>query len=238
MAQLGQWGMPLTVLAMLVLASAMGSALNRYQAYQSDVRALVRQLDSGATALLAALAALGRVPLSKELRLILRSEVLARYRRIRRLYRGYPAIVERIADAERALGAEGPKPPGGVGAIEDEQAFRKTIAALDRLYQVLGQGQMLTPLPNDVRAIFRKELAERRAEVMSRFHLVAAKRYERQGHENRARTHLIALLQGLRQNRPASEFVRLLYAEAEAMLAELNGRRLIGAPTTRDGAAA
>ena len=83
-----------------------------------------------------------------------------------------------------------------------------------------------------------KELLERRAEVMSRFHLVEAKRYERQGHENRARTHLLALLQGLRQNRPATEFVRLLYAEAEAMLAELNGRRLISAPAVGGGAAA
>ena len=238
MAQLGQWGTPLAVLAMLMLAAAMGSALNRYQVYQTDVRALVRRLDSGATALLAALAALARVPLSRELRLILRSEVLARYRRIRRLYRRYPAIIERIAEAERALGAEGPRPPGGVGPIEGEQVFRKTIAALDRLNRFLGQGQMLTPLPDDVRAIFRKELLERRAEVMSRFHLVEAKRYERQGHENRARTHLIALLQGLRQNRPATEFVRLLYAEAEAMLAELNGRRLISAPAVGEGAAA
>ena len=238
MAQLGQWGMPLTVLAMLMLALAMGSVLNRYQAYQSDVRALVRRLDSGATAIMVALAALGRVPLSKELRLILRSEVLARYRRIRRLYRRYPAIIERIAEAQRALGAEGPRSPGGVGAIEGEQVLRKTIAALDHLNQFLGQGQMLQPLPDDVRTIFRKELLERRAEVMSRFHLVEAKRYERQGYENRARTHLIALLQGLRQNRPATEFVRLLYAEAEAMLAELNGRRLIGTPAMGDGAAA
>ena len=238
MAQLGQWGMPLTVLAMLALALALAAALNRYQALQIDVRALVRHLDSGATALVAAFAALGRVPLSKELRLVLRSEVLARYRRIRRLYRRYPAIVERIAEAERALGTEGPRPPGGVGPIEGEQAFRKTIAALDQLNRILGRGQMLQPLPADVRSIFRKELAERRAEVMSRFHLVEARRCERRGHENRARTHLLALLQGLRQSGPATEFVRLLYAEAEAMLSELNGRRLISAPVMGDGATA
>lgn len=238
MAQLSQWGVPLTVLAMLMLTLALNVALNRYQAYQTDVRVLVRRLESGTAELVAALAALGRVPLSKELRLVLRSEVLARYRRIRRLYRRYPDIVERIGQAERALGAEGPRPAGGVGAIDGENAFRKTLSSLDCLNQVLGRSLMLQPLPADVRAIFRKELGERRAEVMSRFHLVAARRYERQGHENRARTHLIALLQGLRQRGPSTEFVRQLHAEAQATLAELDGRRLISAPEITDGAAA
>ena len=125
-----------------------------------------------------------------------------------------------------------------MGPIEGEKAFRKTIAALDQLNHILGRGQMLQPLPGDVRAIFRKELAERRAEVMSRFHLVEARRHERRGQENRARTHLIALLQGLRQRGPATEFVRLLHAEAQAMLSELNGRRLICAPASGGGAAA
>ena len=235
---MGQWGMPLAVLAMLALALLLGVALSRYQVYQGGVYVVVRRLDSGAAVLLAALSALRRVPLSKELRLILRSEILLRYRRIRGLHRRYPAIAERIAEAERALGAEGPRPPGGVGPVEGEQVLRKTSAALDQLNQALAAGQMLQPLPADVSAIFRKELTERRAEVMSRFHLVEAKRYQRRGHENRARTHLMALLQGLRQSGPATEFVRLLYAEAEAMLSELNGRRLIGAPVMGDGAAA
>lgn len=238
MAQLSQWGVPLAVLAMSMLTLVLGVAVNRYQTYQTDVRAVVRRLESGTAELVAALAALGRVPLSKELRLVLRSEVLARYRRIRRLYRRYPGIVERIGQAERALGVEGPRPAGGVGVIDGEKAFRKTVSSLDCLSQVLGRGQMLQPLPADVRAIFRKELGERRAEVMSRFHLVAASRYERQGLENRARTHLIALLQGLRQRGPSTEFVRQLHAEAQATLSELDGRRLISAPAMADGAAA
>ncbi len=208
----------------------LGAALNRYQSYQGGVRSIVRRLDTGAVALVSALAALGGVPLSREMRLTLRSEVLARLRRIRRLHRRYPDILKRIAEAERALSAEGPAPPGGVGPIRDQQELGRKLAALDSLGRALRPGQMLQPLPADVRNIFRRHLADRRAEVISRYHLVEAGRCERQGHAMRARTHLMALAQGLRQSAPATEFVRELYRETNAALSGLDGRRLITGP--------
>ena len=57
MAQLSQWGVPLTVLAMSMLTLLLGVVLNRYQAYQTDVRAVVRRLESGTAALVEARAA-------------------------------------------------------------------------------------------------------------------------------------------------------------------------------------
>lgn len=223
---LEQWGVPLAVFAMLLLTLVMAAVLNRYQAFQANVRVAVRRLDVGVAEVTAALDGLGRVPLSRELRLTLRSDILARYRKIRRLYRRYPAIDTKIRAAEAAINAEGGAPSGGVGPMENEQIFRKTIAALDCLIATLGGGHMLQPLPADVRVIFRRELGERRAEAMSRFHLVEAKRHERQGNATRSRTHLIALVQALRQRGPGTGFVRELLSEAESALASLNEGRL------------
>ena len=221
MTGLEQWGVPLTVLGMLLLTLLMAAILKRYQAYQADVRATVRHLDARVAELVAALGELGNVPLSRELRLTLRSEVLARYRKIRKLYRRYPGIGDQIAMAERALNAEGTSAGGGVGPMEDERVFRKTIAALDCLLHILGSGGLIQQVPKDVRAIFRRELGERRAEAMSRHHLVEAKRHESRGSSMRARTHLMTLIQVLRQRGPSTDFVRELYAQAEVALSGL-----------------
>jgi hypothetical protein len=88
-------------------------------------------------------------------------------------------------------------------------------------------GGTLQPVPADVRAIFRRELGERRAEVMSRFHLVASRRLETAGRTTRARAHLTTLLHVLRQRGPSTGFVRELYAEAASALSAL-GRRQRG----------
>ncbi len=226
MTLLEQWGVPLAVLGMLLLTLLMAAVLSRYQAYQADVRVAVRHLYPHAAELVAALAELGRVPLSRELRLTLRSEVLATYRKIRKLNRRCPGIAEEIRKAENALNAEGAPLVGGVGRMDSEQVFRTTTAALDCLISALGRGGTLQPIPADVRAIFRRELGERRAEAMSRYHLVEAKHHDGRGNITRARTHLMALVQVLRQRGPSTDFVRALFAEAESALSGLNERQL------------
>lgn len=223
---LEQWGVSLAVLGMLLLMLSMAAVMSLYQAHLAAVRGAVRHLDAGAEKTSAALQALGHVPLSRELRLTLRSDMLARYQKIRGLYRRYPGIAERIRLAENDLDTEGAPAPGGVGPIESEQEFRTTIAALDRLMASFGQGGTLQPVPADVCQIFRRELGERRAEVMSRFHLVEARRQDQRGNSTRARTHLMALIQALRQYGPKTGFVRALYAEAESALSALDERQL------------
>ena len=226
---LEQWG---TVLAVsgLLLATVLAAAIaNRYQAYQARVRGSVRRLESGIAAVTDGLPVLARVPLSRELRLSLRSEVLARYRRIRSLMRGYPGIGQRIRSAEAALQAEGGSAASGVGPIESEQAFRRLLAALDELLVLLQRGPLLQPLPADVRNIFCRELGERRAEVLARYHLVESRRREDDGDLVRARAHLTTLMHALRQRGPSTDFVRALYAEAEAALAGLSQRQIGGA---------
>ncbi len=229
-----QWGTALAVIGMLAATLAAAAIANRYQAHQARVLDTVRRLDRGVAAINDALSALGRVPLSRELRLTLRGEVVARCRRIRSLARRTPGIEQRIRAAETAAQAEGGTVPGGVGPIENEQAFRRLVAALDELLAVLQHGPLLQPVPADVRAIFSRELGERRAEVMARFHLVESRRREEDGDLLRARAHITTLMHGLRQRGPSTDFVRELYREAESALSGLSQRH-VGTPAGAAG---
>lgn len=238
MTLLDDWGITLAVLGMLVLMLLTAAFYQRYLAYLSRVRIVVGRLDTIIEEISTALEDLARVPLSRELRLTMRSDILARCQNIRSLYWRYPRIEQKIRAAEKALDAEGPASTNGVSTLENERVFRNTIAALDRLSAILGQGSTLKPVPADVRRIFLREIGERRAEVMSRFHLVEASRHDSRGNPTKARTHLLALLQALRQHGPATEFVRQLALEADAALLSLNDQRLIAEGVTTEVTAA
>lgn len=234
---LEQWGVPLVVLAMLSGLLSAAALLNRYQAGQARLRSAVCRLESAAAALAEPLDALRTVPLSRELRMLLRAEILAVYQRIRGVYRAYPGISQKIQAAEAALNAEGAPVAGGVGPIDDAQALHRVLTALDGLSDWLHQGRALQPLPRDVRAIFGRELGERRAEVLCRFHLVAARRDEEAGRIGRARGHFTALVQVLRRRGPRTEFVSELLAQTESAFLAFSSRRQKGpAATGRDDA--
>lgn len=225
MTSLEQWSVPLAVFGLLVATLLMAAVARRQQEHQARVTAAVRRIETGLQAIEQALGELRSVSLSRELRVTLRSDALARYRKIGRLQRRYPGIGDKIRDAEAALDAEHPGNGQGVGPFPSEQAFRRTIAALDTLIGVMNDAATLLPIPADVRKIFRRELGERRAEAMSRFHLVEAQRQQSSGSQTRARAHLSTLLQVLRNKGPSTDFVRELYAEAQHALGELSATR-------------
>lgn len=232
MTSLEQWGVPLAVLGMLMLMLFMAAVLNRYQAHQVLVRAAVHRLEQGLGGIARALDELAGVPLSQEMRVTLRTEIMARYRKIQRLCRRYPGISDRVRAAENAVSAQGAAVQSGVGPIESEQAMRRMVSALDQLTGLIACGDMLQPVPRDVRVIFRRELGERRAEVLARYYLVEASRCENSGQANRARGKLTTLMQMLRQRGPGTGFVRELYNEAEAALTALTERQLNPGSTT------
>ncbi len=226
----GEWAIPVAVIGMLLAMLFMAAMVNRYQAHQARVRASVRRNQMRIDGISDCLASLQGVPLSRELRVALRGEILARYQRIRQLYPRFSDVCNKIRMAEQALQSEGARPQGGVGPIEDDQVFRATVAALDALIATVDQADTIQPIPRDVRAIFGRELGERRAEVMARFHLIQSMHCEREGKLTGARGHLTTLLHILRQRGPSTDFVRELYAQAEAALIALTDRH-IGPPT-------
>ena len=220
MPQFAEWSVGLSVLGLLAGMLLLASLHFRRQCHRAAMHATVGQIEAGARTVEHALDELRGVRLSRELRVTLRTEALARYRRIGRLYPRYPAIRRRIADAEVALQAEGEPLPVGVGPIDGDAAFRRLDAALGQLMRLVGYQTTWQPIPADVRAIFHRELGERRAEVWARFHLVEAARQTVSGHPLRARTHLTTLMHGLRRNGPRTPFVNALYQEAEQALVD------------------
>jgi GNAT superfamily N-acetyltransferase len=219
---LEEWGILLTVMALLGATLLLASVHHRYQLHQAEVQGQVRRLEHGLLRIKGALDQLGMVPLSRELRVLLRADVLARYQRIARLFRRYPEIRTRVAEAESVLQSEGPTNAAGVGPIADQQTFTRFTAALDTLHEVVRHGDLLQPLPPDVRTIFERELGERKAEVLARFHLVEAHRWQGLGEFSQGRSHLTMLMQTLSRQGPSTPFVKALYAEAEQAMFELN----------------
>ena len=222
MAIIEQWGVPLAVAGMLLATLLMSALVKRYQEHQVLVRARLQRLGHSVHALEQALDVLRTVPLSREMRVLLRGELLARLQRMARLSRRYPGIRQRIGEAETALNAEGAPNAAGVGPIDDEPMFRRIVHAIDELTEVFAFGDTLQRVPPDVREIFRRELGGRRAEVHARFHLVQSVKRRKTGDTSRARAHLTTLLHVLRRRGPSTDFVRELYAEAEAALTSLS----------------
>jgi hypothetical protein len=213
--------MPLAVLGMLLAARLMVSVVSRYELHQTSVGRMLRDLENGVAAVADALETLAPVPLSRELRVMLRGEIHARYLQIGRLRRRHPAIREKTRAAEDAISAEGAKATGGVGPIESDAALRRILRALDQLADLIGRGATVQPVPRDVRTIFRRELGERRAEAVSRYHLVEARRRADAGDLPGARAHLKTLMQILRERGPGTGFVHELRAEAQSALSVL-----------------
>ena len=112
------------------------------------------------------------------------------------------------------------------------QAFSDIHGALDDLTAMMVDGGTLQTVAPDVRAIFRRELAERRAEAFARYHLVQARRFENAADWVRARSHLTRLMNELRNAARSTEFVRGLYTEAQAASVALgSGRSRVAAET-------
>lgn len=213
-----QWGVPLAVLGLIVATLFMSAVVKRYQAQQALIRARIQRISVGISTIEQSLETLRGVSLSRELRLTLRGDVLARYQQIARLYRRYPVIAQRLQAAEQAMQAEGGSVASGVGPIADSQQFTKIMRAIDALHDLVGEGQTIQPIPNDVRGIFCRELGERRAEANARYHLTRSQHYAEDGDASRARAHITTLMQVLKKRGPDTEFVRELYAEAEQAL--------------------
>jgi hypothetical protein len=226
MAAIEQWGVPLAVMALVAATLLMASIVKKHQAHQATIRAAVRKHEKAIRDLESELTELVPVPLSRELRVAMRAEILARLQRVKSLYRRYPGIAERIAAAESAVAGQTAPVSNSVGPIESEQAFRTLVQAFDGLDDRLRLGSLLQPIPQDVRGVFVRELGERRAEAAARFHLVQSSRLEAGGEITRARAHLTTLIQVLRNKGPSTDFVRELYIEAEAALDAMTKRQI------------
>lgn len=212
-----EWLMPAVVLGMVLALVFAAGLLRRYQQYKAQQRAQVRRIASAIPIIEEALTVLGPVPLSRNLRILLRGDVQNRYQTIRQLHPRYPEIERCLQEARSRQDSEGPDSNGSVPPIEDEQQFTAMLRAIDNLTEYLERGGPIAGYPVDRRMALLAELKERRAEVLARFHIVQASREHAGGDSKLARRHLHTLMGLLRERGPNTEFVRALYQEADKL---------------------
>ncbi len=214
---LSEWQMPMAVLGLLLALLLSAGLVNRYQQYRATQRALLRALLIRVQGLEQALAVLGQIPLGRALRSALRSHVVQLYRQIRAIHRGYPGIDSLLESASAKVQADGGAIEGSVPAIDDEAQYRLLISAIDRLLDDIGR----IPVPVQQQQQWRRELLERRAEILARYHIVQAHRQHRNGRRQDAIARLQYLSGELRRRGPDTAFVRALHEEAEALCQRL-----------------
>ena len=232
-----QWLMPASVLGLVIAAILAAGLVSRYQQYKAFQRARLKRVATPIGAIERGLNQLGSVPLSKELRQVLRGDVLRRYQAVARLHRGYPRIERLLAEARARLDSEGAAQGNSVPAIEDETRYKALVSALEDLIVFFEQHGPLEPLGQAHRRVLMGELKERRAEVWARYHIVAAHRASDASDPRLARQHLHALMSKLKTQGPNTDFVRALYQEAEQLRASVLAAPT-QAPTQAQGEAA
>jgi len=228
--------MSVVVLGLVAAALLAASLVHRYQRYKAQQRAQIRRLASAIPLIDESMGELGPVPLSQPLRVMLRGDVVDRYRTIRNIHKAYPQIDKQLQQAQGKLSSEGPAVADSVPPIEDEGQRNRLCAALERLVEFLERGGPISHHRTEERLQFIRELKERRAEVMARYHIVSANRLADQGDTRHAAQHLHSLMTWLLQQGPNTDFVRALYAEAETQHHQLLSARM--APAEEEAGAA
>lgn len=215
---LEEWQMPLTVLGLIVVLLMMAGLARRYQEYQAIQRERLRRLVRMIESLDSALDTLSRVPLGFELRSALRGDIHRAWLAVQRINRNFPGLAQRIAEATSRVQSDNGVTSGRVPGVEDYPTCQRQLDALDRLLAHLRSGDGETSRSQSAALPgWRQEVRERRAEVLARFHIVAARRAQQGGDKAEATAHLQRLLEELARRGPDTDFVRDLYAEAERL---------------------
>lgn len=215
---LEDWRMPLAILGLIVVLLMMAGLARRYQEYQAIQRERLRRLVGMIESLESALDVLNRVPLGFELRSALRGDIHRAWLRVQAIDRNYPQLARRLGEAAARIKGDSGVTSGRVPAVEDYPSCQRQVDALDRILAHLRSGNGETS--RSQRAAhpgWRQEVRERRAEVLARFHVVAARRAQQGGNKGEATAHLQRLLEELARRGPDTDFVRDLYAEAERL---------------------
>lgn len=210
-----EWMMAVVVLGLVLALLLASTVVQSYQRYKAEQRARLRRTLSTIGLVENALEKLRTVPLSKELRLLLRGDVYDRFKLVRKIHPGYPGLGQLLQQARSRLDSEPSDMAASVPPVQDQEQFMSLKQALDELIDYLGRGVAGKGQAAKQREQMLRELKERNAEVLASFHIVQASRSREQGDTRLALRHLHTLMEQLGTRGPNTEFVRQLYLEAE-----------------------
>jgi hypothetical protein len=203
------------VIGLVVLTLLAASLVSAYQRHVQLKRHHIQRLLLGAQRAERLLAQLAAIALPRDIRLLLRQDILDRYRAVARLHKGYPAIEPMIQQALQRLNGEGSDVGQVLPVPADEEAFGLWQSGIAELLEVLTRGGLLRPQAPDARQTYRERLLERQAECCFGHYMHLADELKQQGRATIARSriqHLSELLLSLDLH---SKRVESLRAQAE-----------------------
>jgi len=208
---------PAAVLGLVLLTLIMSWVLKRYQVHQALRRKTLQGLEKKVLHVSQAMDAVKHVPLPRELRVLLRSEILAYHQAIAGMLPSYPNIDQLTAESKSRLNAEGPESGSEPPVMADAIALAKTTNALDALIKLISSGLLTRLSPQDIHKI-SQDIGERRAKVTFRYYVDEARRLEAGGQKDKARSLIYKLMSILGRKGPNTALILDYYKQAEELI--------------------
>lgn len=178
------------VAGMIVLAVLTASLVTSYHTSQQLRRMRIRQLIGGIHGLEALLQLLAGVSLPRDVRLLFRRDILARYRALKRVHASYPGIDEQIARARRQLEGESPDAGPTVPVPPSQQVYEQWMAGLSEAVDIVRHGRLQLAVPLPERAAALQRLLERQAECLYGYHMNEVDKFKQEGRIINARSRI------------------------------------------------
>jgi hypothetical protein len=169
--------LPLVVMGLVGSTLILAALASRHQQQQQVRRSVIQRMETAIRRVDEALATLAQVPVPAEVRMVLRRDILDRYRMIGQVCRRCPGLTEQLDAAAAALRAITDEPAtSAVPLAADEDELTRWIAALEELGEVCGRGGTIHPLSGERSQSCRQRLGECIADVAARFFVHRYKR--------------------------------------------------------------
>ena len=223
--------LPVVGLILLMLMAA--SVVKMYQQQQALRRRRMIILQAGIERIEQLLDELQVLGLSRELRVLLREELVMRIKAMQRVFPKYPGIDARMQEARRSVDMEAAGSAVKL-QIADEQALAVHLGSLVRLGRLLAEGGLATKIDPILRQGFLVEVEEAKVRCNFEYHKQRMLHFQERDLIAKARGHLQALTNYLKHVSLSTELVQSMRSEVqefsqrmfELSLGELHGKSM------------
>jgi hypothetical protein len=181
------------VAGMIFLAVLTASLVTSYHTSQQLRRMRIRQLIVGIHGMEGLLQQLVGVSLPRDVRLLFRRDILARYRALKRVHGSYPGIDDQIGKARRQLEGEAPDAGPVLPVPPSQQVYEQWMAKLSEVVEVVRHGQLKVAVPLPERTAMLQQLLERQAECLYGYHMNEVDKFKQEGRIINARSRIQSL---------------------------------------------
>ncbi|EGV51000.1 hypothetical protein [Candidatus Endoriftia persephone] len=200
---------------LLVLALFLSGIVQRHQQAVEAKRIKIQRLLRGVDLVENILFRLQGCHLPNEVERLLREDLLARYRAVKKVEPKYEGIDELLEMTEQALATLGDA--AKADEITDKFHLQKLTSVINELIDFIKQGGLLTPITAEAVRDLVDLIGTRRAECLATFHMQKARELQLEGDIHAALGHCSAIKDYLNRNGPVNERVKALFREAEAL---------------------